>query len=125
MKYRTGSVAAAIQRQTKYIEAELKAGKSQATIRQEMMAAKQISETSQAHFNQVLRDLRLNKSKANSPSVTSSVPSPSKSMDTTVIAANGTGDDAEVTSAVAVRARQFTSPLADPRFSTRFKGEGA
>ena len=125
MRYRTGSVAAAIQRQTKYIEAELKAGKSQAEIRQEMMAARQIGETSQAHFNQVLRDLGLSKSKANAPSGGSLVPSPSEAMDTTVIAANAKGDYAEATSEVAVRARQFTSPLADPRFSTRFKGERA
>lgn len=125
MEYRTGSVAAAIQRQTKYIEAELRAGKSQAKIRKEMMAAKQIGEASQAHFNQVLRDLNLNKTKANSPSVSSLVPSPSEPMETTAIAASGTGDDAEVKPELAGRTRQFMSPLADPRFSTRFRGEGA
>ncbi len=125
MKYRTGSVAAAIQRQTKYIEAELKAGKSQAEIRQEMMAARQIGKTSQAHFNQVLRDLGLSKSKANAPSISSLASSTSKSTDNSVIAENRKGDEAEVTSEDDVRLKQFTAPLADPRFSTRFKGEGA
>lgn len=69
MKYRQGSVAAAIKRLANSIEAELEAGKSRASIRRQLMDANSIGGVSQAHFNLVLADLGIGRQAAQSADV--------------------------------------------------------
>ena len=66
MKYRQGSVAAAIKRLAISIEADLEAGKSRASIRRQLMDANSIGSVSQAHFNLVLADLGIGRHVAQS-----------------------------------------------------------
>ena len=56
MQRRSGSAGAAIQRRQKYIESELKAGKSKQKVRLELIARGAIPEVSRAYFNEVVGD---------------------------------------------------------------------
>lgn len=56
MQRRNGSAGAAIQRQQKHIEGELKSGKKKNTIRLALIARGVIPEVSRAYFNEVVGD---------------------------------------------------------------------
>lgn len=57
MKYRKGSVGAAIKRHSRLIKSELETGKSRAQIRRQMIKQGLIGSVTQSYFNQVLADL--------------------------------------------------------------------